>query len=721
MCHINHKEKIDNKKNTINKDHFRTIGNNFNTTYNCPVTFDLTAVSWWWGWWLILGFVGWPVANKIFKGWESGGYLFGKVFGISIITTIVWVLGLLKLVPFVQPAAWIVTVATGFVLWKLLTVKKINWKVVLAEELIFSGCLLVWSWVKAHEPTINGLEKFMDYGFVNSMLNGSYFPPKDMWFAGESVNYYYFGHLILAVITRLSGINLAYTFNIMLATIFAFAFSLAFITARYLLREFSRSTKWAGAFLSAFLLSLAGNLQTIYAFTRGYSGETPPPFWKIFSDFSNPVSFLAGWHSYWYPNATRFIPLTIHEFPSYSFAVSDIHGHVLSIPLALTALALIINMFWRKKVVFWWEYAIYGLVCGWLFMTNALDGPIYLGLFGACLLMKHFREIKNHKKDLLKGILVAGGVFILAVFPFLVNFKSFVSGIGVNCFPLRMETGQKIGLFLFENKCQSSPLWMLLILWGFFLYCAVKLFLNNENWVFKVWSVFCLGLIIFPDFFYFKDIYPAHFRSNTMFKLGYQAFMMMSVVSGYVITKAVIDIKKNRLFLLGLIPLLFLVSIYPYFSVNSYFGGLKNYQGLYGLSWFEGRYPGDWAAVNWLRENVSLGQQPTILEANGDSYTDFNRISVFSGLPTVAGWTVHEWLWRGGYEPISNRGEEVRKIYETPNSPEVFEILKKYQVKFIIVGEGEREKYPRLDEMLIADLGKKVFSQMGTTIYQVNP
>ena len=684
------------------------------------MAFDLLSVSWWWVWWVVLGLAGWPIANKIFKNWESKGYLFGKVFGVGMVTTIIWVLGLLKIVPFVQFAALGVTLLTGLLLWKVAAVKKINWRVVLAEELIFGGCLLIWSWVKAHEPTINGLEKFMDYGFMNSMLKGSYFPPKDMWFAGESINYYYFGHLILAVVTKLSGMKLAYTFNLMLATIFAFAFSQAFVIARYLFQDLSKTVKLAGATLTAFLLSLAGNLQTIYAFTRGYSGETPPPFWEIFSNFSSWNSVLAGWNLYWYPNATRFIPLTIHEFPSYSFAVSDIHGHVLSIPLALTALALIINMFWKKREINWWEYTIYGLVCGWLFMTNALDGPIYLGLFGVCLLGKHILEIKKYWKELLRGVLMAGGIFTLTVLPFLISFKPFVSGIGVNCFPITMETGKKIGPFLFENKCQSPPLWMLLILWGFFLYCAVKLFWSKGNPVFKVWSIFCLGLIIFPEFFYFKDIYPAHFRSNTMFKLGYQAFMMMSLVSGYVITRTVVERKKNRWFLAGLVPLLFLVSIYPYFSVNSYFGRLKTYQGLYGLGWFEERYPGDWAAANWLAENTTPGLQPTILEANGDSYTDSNRISVFSGLPTVAGWTVHEWLWRGGYEPISKRAEEVRIVYESPLSPDAITTLKKYQVKFIIVGEGERQKYPMLNELQIAELGKKVFSQMGTTIYQID-
>ena len=48
-----------------------------------------------------------------------------------------------------------------------------------------------------------------------------------------------------------------------------------------------------------------------------------------------------GMATYWYANATRFIPYTIHEFPGYSFVVSDIHGHVLSLPYALLAIGLL--------------------------------------------------------------------------------------------------------------------------------------------------------------------------------------------------------------------------------------------------------------------------------------------------------------------------------------------------------------------------------------------
>ena len=53
-------------------------------------------------------------------------------------------------------------------------------------------------------------------------------------------------------------------------------------------------------------------------------------------------------------------------------------------------------------------------------------------------------------------------------------------------------------------------------------------------------------LLIFPEFFYLKDIYPAHYRANTMFKLGYQAFMMLGLVTGYILFRIKHRVSSGR-------------------------------------------------------------------------------------------------------------------------------------------------------------------------------
>lgn len=178
--------------------------------------------------------------------------------------------------------------------------------------------------------------------------------------------------------------------------------------------------------------------------------------------------------------------------------------------------------------------------------------------------------------------------------------------------------------------------------------------------------------------------------------------------------------------MLLLIPQLFLVSIYPIFSIRSYFDSLRTYKGLDGAAWLAEQYPDDYQAIEWLNNNVTMQQRnnatmPVIIEADGDSYTDSARISAFTGLASVIGWPVHEWLWRGTYDVVAPRREEVRQVYESQNLDETRAILAKYNVSYIVVGAGERQKYPTLFESKFSQLGRVVFASGGTTIYLVDP
>ncbi len=706
---------------------------------------DFWVVVQWWAALFLVGAIAFPLTKRLFSEWHDGGYLFSKAAGMATVTWLVYVLGTLRVLPFTVPTIAIalgVVFVGGILLNRSHKIHKRykTYVILLGEELFFFLALLFWSWIKAHEPAIHDLEKFMDFGFTKSLLSSAYFPAPDMWYAGSPINYYHFGHLVMAVLTKLSGLDLAYTFNLMLASLFALTLTMSFSIGLEIgiIREIGKRRKIFLGILAAFLVTMAGNLQTIYAFTNGYIGDNVKPFWEI--GWS-----LRGFANYWYANATRFIPFTIHEFPSYSFVVSDVHGHVLSLPFVLLAIAMLIGLKGER-----WKIGggliFYGFLVGVLLMTNALDGPIYLGLFAITLVIFNFQfSIFNRKKiiiPLAMVVVIAG----LTSLPFLLHFKSFVSGIGVNC-PPAFLANTKIGPFLFEGveKCQKSPLWMMAVLWGLFLYCGTWLIARIFNFQFSIFNqtkkfsmatkitqiekilliffIFSIGLLIFPEFFYFKDIYPAHFRSNTMFKLGYQAFIMLSIVSAYTI----VTIKK-KIFFLFLIPLLFLVSIYPYFSVRSYFGELKTYKGLYGLTWFANQYPDDYAAIQWLNKSripskrLGTGMNhgaPVIVEADGDSYTDYARFSTLTGMPTVIGWAVHEWLWRGTYDVVSPRREDVRLIYESINENQTRQLLDRYGVQYVVIGTLERTKYAKLSEEKFRNLGTEVFRSGNTVIYRM--
>ncbi|MBI2613856.1 MAG: hypothetical protein HYW62_03710 [Candidatus Levybacteria bacterium] len=744
---------------------------------------DLLNIFQWWATFFFAGVIFIPITTLIFPNFFDKGYIFAKVIGIALISYTIFVLGFLKLLPFETQNLYIILGL--FIPINLLIGRKskLNFKqilpIIIIEEFLFAAILLFWSFIHAHQPDIHGLEKYMDYGFINSILRAKYFPPLDMWLTPYPINYYYFGHLVTAVLTKLSFLSSSITFNLTLSTIAAFTFTGAFSIGANLLYFLNKNGKNSklpiiGGILTGLILGFAGNLHTVYLFFKPYENENPVPFWQlIFSPNTFP-------NSYWYPNATRFIENTIHEFPIYSSVVSDLHGHVLDIPFVLLTIAILLSIFFRfnnqssiqnlkfkiqsdnsKFKILNFEFpfltfnfsllTLLAFLLAIMYMINAWDGIIYFLLTAiviAYVKLKSIIQISPHQSikyyvssikqskylipTTLYLILIFVGFFLFTL-PFNLNFKPFASGIGVLCAPKFLTDIGQFGPFLFEpDHCQHSPLWQLFILYGFF-YFWIFGFLVFKIRNFSPPDIFVLILIllsalliIIPEFIYVKDIYPAHYRANTMFKLVYQSFMMLSISSGYIMVRLVSSIKyyvlsieKKILYVLYFIPAtlyLILVFFYPYFAINSYFGNLKTYHGLDGTSYLKPLYPNDYEAILWINKNIK--GQPIILEAQGDSYTDYGRVSANTGLPTVLGWTVHEWLWRGTYDIPSPRIEEVAKMYESDNSKEIESLLKKYKVSLIFIGELERQKYPNLNEEKFQLLGKTIYQKGDTRIFQ---
>ena len=702
---------------------------------------DFIFIFQWYSVFLLIGLIFLPLTFFILSEFIDRGYIFSKILGIILISYLVFFFSSLKIFTFnisIVFALFISLVSNYFIARKAGIKRIFQGKIrfFVIEEILFAVCLAFWSFVKGNQPDIHGLEKYMDFGFVNSILRSTYLPPKDIWFTPFSINYYYFGHLMTAVLTRISGIPSNITFNLMIAVLFALTFVSAFSIAINLLKStnMKKGLKFfiPTGILTAFIVTLGGNLQTIYTFFKAYPNDSPVPFWQL------PFQPLNFPNSYWYPNATRFIYHTIHEFPSYSWVVSDLHGHVLDIPVVLLTIALLLTIFLKKQVKLLY-FPLIGFLLSVMYMTNAWDGVIYLLLSAAIFLAlsikyktkKLFFSLRKFATYLL---LVLISYFIFSL-PFNLSFKPFVSGIGVLCAPQFLVSIGKFGPFLFEaDHCQLSPPWQLGILYGFFYFMVISyaLFLKKIKEVKKedifiiILIVVSSILILLPEFVYVKDIYPTYYRANTMFKLVYQAFIMLSLSSGYIIIKIFSQIKKVKInksifiaWTVVLFFLLFLACSYPFFSIQSYYNNLQNYVGLDGTKYLKTLYPSDYKAIIWLNKNIK--EQPVILEAQGDSYTDYARISSNTGLPTVLGWTVHEWLWRGTYDIPAPRIADVTTLYETPSIEKARSLIKKYNVSLVFVGTLERQKYPNFNEEKFKKLGKLIYQNGDTRIYKINP
>jgi uncharacterized membrane protein len=222
-----------------------------------------------------------------------------------------------------------------------------------------------------------------------------------------------------------------------------------------------------------------------------------------------------------------------------------------------------------------------------------------------------------------------------------------------------------------------------------------------------------------PEVIYVKDIYSGeHYRANTMFKLTYQAFILFGMMMGYVVVRT-LRMKEGLIRGLGLAGgfLLLMTAGYTPKSVQSWFGNVLDPAGRVNTDasvFVDESFPEDFGAISWL--NLNVRDQSVVLEAPGDSYTGYERVSVATGLPTVLGWYVHEWLWRNDVAALNERAADIEKIYTSSDANEVSGLIKKYNISYIYIGKLEREKYPALNDKLLQTMGKVAYSD-GVTTY----
>jgi uncharacterized membrane protein len=222
-------------------------------------------------------------------------------------------------------------------------------------------------------------------------------------------------------------------------------------------------------------------------------------------------------------------------------------------------------------------------------------------------------------------------------------------------------------------------------------------------------------------------------RMNTVFKFYYQAWILFSIAAayGFFWVKHFYLAFKPKPFRWAwysvFIILIIMGMFYPFAASNVKTAGFTGNFTLDGSDFlqsmsYKGRLSslGDYQAIQWLKANVK--GKPVILEAYGPEYTEYARISSFTGLPTVLGWPGHELQWRGTWDEAGKRQGDVDTIYTTLDWTAAYELMKKYDIKYIYVGALERDKYaanlPGLDKFA-QNMDIAYMNKIDTVIYKI--
>ena len=717
-----------------------------------------------WTWYLlalVLGAAAMPLTGRLFRRFQDRGWMFSKVTAIAVSGFLTWFLVAVKIIKFTTMTCIVVTLvcaAASLILYcreqkaGFECIPFAHLDLVYAEELLFFAAFLLWTYFAGFHPAAYGTEKFMDYGFMEAMMRSKTLPATDLWYSQGKINYYYGGQYFAVFLTKLSGAKVELTYNLMRTFVAGLAFAMPFSLVHQMVTDRLGKTRsrWKKALpsvtgiLAGISVSIAGNMHYVVY------GQIIPFIQKLKGE---EVS------SYWFPDATRYIGFnpdvedkTIHEFPCYSFVLGDLHAHVVDIMFVLLLLGLLYA--WMKKVrttelsgesmsrrKFWKKQLLMpqllatGALLGMFHWTNYWDFVIYFVVTcGAALFMNIIGQKGKIRWALGVTAAQAAEILILAT-------------VIIMPFTLQFDTSNMVqGIALAQHH--SLP-HQLLVLWGlpgiltilFVVSLLIEKLRGAEQKslyhlltsirlpdLFAVLMGLCaIGLVLIPELVYVRDIYEnGNARANTMFKLTYQAYIMFGMTMIYVIFRLLVIGKNKILKVLAFIGLFFFVWTCGYFgnSVHSWFGEVwkpSQYKGLNATAFLETDFPEDVNGIRWLKENIS--DAPVVLEANGDSYSEYERVSAMTGLPTIMGWYVHEWLWRGNLSDLNAKIEEIQEIYTSTDETRVKELLEEYNVSYIFVGSCERNKYGAdMNNDLLKSLGEVVFqdSEYPTYIVKIN-
>ena len=419
-----------------------------------------------------------------------------------------------------------------------------------------------------------------------------------------------------------------------------------------------------------------------------------------------------------------------------------------------------------------------GLMIGLFKWTNYWDYPIYMVVGGAVIF---FGQLRKYRLDPVRFfvniILQAAEIYVLgtlAALPFTSTFDMIASEVKavhshtplyqlavlwgipavavVLLFLMIMRRFHREDILEYDDEQDEA---LIHRPHGFMRLLAT---IAPEDLVMLIFGVCALGLVLLPELIYVRDIYEGeHYRANTMFKLTYQAFILFGLSMSYTAVRALrmrrheeptataadhaapspgaeetaasgavapaprTDRSGFYRVAGGIMTVLILIlGTFTISSSITWFSPASSPWHEPDASLFVSTYyPTDAGGINWL--NSHIDGQPVVLESPGDSYSDHGRVSEATGLPTVLGWYVHEWLWRSDPDELKTRTADIETIYTSDDAEAVRQLIRKYHISYIYIGKLEREKYGFVNDALLQSLGEVAYSDgVNTYIMRVD-
>jgi YYY domain-containing protein len=788
-------------------------------------------------WYVFIFFLGlavYPLTRLAMPGLADKGYPLSRALGLVLFGYLAWVGGSVG-IPYTRITIAVVfaliVLAGGLLAYyqreELRQEWQTNRKYFLMIEGLFLAFFVIDLIIRIGNPELwhpaKGGERPMDFSYFNAVLKSTVFPPYDPWFAGGYINYYYYGFVLVGTPVKLLGIVPSIAYNFLLPTLFAIvgicAFSLGWnlVESRRSNSDQNRQPTFdlgliAGLAASALTL-LLGNLGTIQMTYQklqelGAQGTfswepTIPIFqrwsWALQGFLLTLKGNVLPWGpGDWYWNPSRVVPPLggneITEFPLFTFIYSDLHAHMIAIPLALLAiswaLAMVLNhAHWKSPLSAVLGIVLGGLIIGVFYPANLSDTYTYL-LIGIIAIGYTVFRYAPTSSIVYRALLAIGAVVLL----YLLSQYLYE--------PYRAAYAQAYSN-LDPWKGPFTPIWSYLTHWLVFLFIVVAWM----GWETREWMattpvsalrklkryalliegaivVFVLALLVLqylgtsvgwialpiaawaavlllrqnqPDakLFVLFLIGTAMLitivvevvvvsgdigRQNTIFKFYMQAWILLAVSAAAAFAWTLPGFSRWlpgwRVF--WQVVMMFLIAGAASFTIMGTVGKIRDRwiveapRVLDSMTFMEYAHyddfgqrldlSEDYRAIRWLQDNVQ--GSPVIVEANCSEYRWCTRMTIYTGLPGVVGWNWHQRQQRVFTSTwVEARVAEVGNFYNALDEQSMNEFLKKYDVRYIVVGQLEYAAYSPEGiakfERFNGKYWQEVYHDGNTVIYEV--
>ncbi|OGR97556.1 MAG: hypothetical protein A2V88_15660 [Elusimicrobia bacterium RBG_16_66_12] len=793
----------------------------------------------WWAALLLVGLAAFPLTFAFFRFLPDRGYAFTKPLGLVFMTYVLWIGASAGIVP--NSRVSLILILLGIGLASLAVARRSRddlrafirgrWGYILLVEALFAVALVVATSLRASVSEIMWNEKPMDFAFLNGILRSDSFPPEDPWLSGHTNPMYIFGHIMVAALTKLTGLSSAITFNLGIALAAALAAVAVFGLVHNLLIVRARPhIAVLFGLVGVGLLLVLANMEGVFELFRrhGIGNQT---FYGLLDihGLDGPMDcqkypgnctkwYPTEWFATWWRTTRVSTDHDWRESPIFTFIMGDLHSHTLSIPFVLVGTGVALNFLRWKTVLggwFWLRRPFYllgaAVLVGALGYINTWDLPTFLVLVASMAAVRNYlMEGRLNLAVIKQTAAFAVPLALLAWLlysPFHLNF----SPVGGSILPLEAAGNATGPVEAVATRPNHFLYYWGTILWptGSFLVAALGPWRENRRmlgWAllpalapFLLWVLLVSGheglggfaeeararagwwftmafmaamltvaalacgryltaetredegqqsalfalilgglailLIMGADLFWVDD--PINFRSNTTFRLGYQAWILMSISGAfglhYILSRwklsEILAFTHRFAWVAITIALIGAGLVYPVIASMNRTYGFTVRQQLDGLAAFRAANVSEYEAIRWLRENVD--GTPVILEAVGAPYTIFGRVSARTGLPTILGWPEHEYRWRGSWEPQGGQRKtdgswcpsfrclDVEQIYKSTSMDEAKAMLAKYDVEYVYVGPFEKQAYGEAGMAKFAELGKVDYQNQEVTIYHL--